>query len=52
MKEITPTVGFQVEEFSQNNIHFTVYDMSGISFSFDVFKVYPNIFTPICNTLI
>ncbi len=27
--EVTPTVGFQVEEFSQNNVHFTVYDMSG-----------------------
>lgn len=27
--EITPTVGFQVEEFSKNNINFTVYDMSG-----------------------
>lgn len=27
--EITPTVGFQVEEFSKNNISFTVYDMSG-----------------------
>ncbi len=26
---MTPTVGFQVEEFSKNNIHFTVYDMSG-----------------------
>lgn len=27
--EVTPTVGFQVEEFSQGDIHFTVYDMSG-----------------------
>jgi hypothetical protein len=27
--EVTPTVGFQVEEFSKNNLHFTVYDMSG-----------------------
>ncbi len=27
--EVTPTVGFQVEEFSKNNISFTVYDMSG-----------------------
>lgn len=27
--EVTPTVGFQVEEFSKNNINFTVYDMSG-----------------------
>ena len=27
--EVTPTVGFQVEEFSKNNINFTIYDMSG-----------------------
>jgi ADP-ribosylation factor-like protein 6 len=27
--EVTPTVGFQVEEFAKNNLHFTVYDMSG-----------------------
>jgi ADP-ribosylation factor-like protein 6 len=27
--EVTPTVGFQVEEFSKNNINFTVFDMSG-----------------------
>jgi ADP-ribosylation factor-like protein 6 len=27
--EVTPTVGFQVEEFSKNNLNFTVYDMSG-----------------------
>eukprot|EP01032_Pedospumella_encystans_P037917 gene37917-42944_t len=27
--EVTPTVGFQVEEFSKNNVNFTVYDMSG-----------------------
>jgi len=27
--EITPTVGFQVEEFSKGSINFTVYDMSG-----------------------
>lgn len=27
--EVTPTVGFQVEEFASNNIKFTVYDMSG-----------------------
>ena len=27
--EITPTVGFAVEEFSKNNVSFTVYDMSG-----------------------
>jgi len=26
---VTPTVGFQVEEFSKNNVNFTVYDMSG-----------------------
>lgn len=26
---MTPTVGFQVEEFSKNGINFTVYDMSG-----------------------
>ena len=29
--EITPTVGFQVEEFAKNNINFTMYDMSGQS---------------------
>eukprot|EP00599_Poterioochromonas_sp_BG-1_P006312 CAMPEP_0173142032 /NCGR_PEP_ID=MMETSP1105-20130129/5852_1 /TAXON_ID=2985 /ORGANISM="Ochromonas sp., Strain BG-1" /LENGTH=176 /DNA_ID=CAMNT_0014055357 /DNA_START=58 /DNA_END=585 /DNA_ORIENTATION=- len=27
--EVTPTVGFQVEEFKRNNLNFTVYDMSG-----------------------
>jgi ADP-ribosylation factor-like protein 6 len=27
--EVIPTVGFQVEEFAKNNLHFTVYDMSG-----------------------
>jgi ADP-ribosylation factor-like protein 6 len=27
--EVTPTVGFQVEEFKKNNINFTVFDMSG-----------------------
>ena len=27
--EVTPTVGFSVEEFSKNNVAFTVYDMSG-----------------------
>jgi ADP-ribosylation factor family len=27
--EVTPTVGFQVEEFKKGNIHFTAYDMSG-----------------------
>lgn len=26
---MTPTVGFQVEEFKRNNLNFTVYDMSG-----------------------
>jgi len=29
--EVTPTVGFQVEEFSKNNVNFTVFDMSGQS---------------------
>lgn len=28
-QEVTPTVGFQVEEFSKGKINFTVYDMSG-----------------------
>lgn len=27
--EVTPTVGFQIEEFKKNNINFTVFDMSG-----------------------
>lgn len=27
--EVTPTVGFSVEEFTKNNLAFTVYDMSG-----------------------
>uniref|UniRef100_A0A7S2V202 ADP-ribosylation factor-like protein 6 n=1 Tax=Fibrocapsa japonica TaxID=94617 RepID=A0A7S2V202_9STRA len=27
--EVTPTVGFQVEEFSKNNLNFTIFDMSG-----------------------
>jgi ADP-ribosylation factor-like protein 6 len=26
---VTPTVGFQVEEFTKNNLNFTIYDMSG-----------------------
>jgi ADP-ribosylation factor-like protein 6 len=26
---VTPTVGFQVEEFDKGNINFTVFDMSG-----------------------
>ena len=29
--EITPTVGFQVEQFTKGKINFTVYDMSGQS---------------------
>jgi ADP-ribosylation factor-like protein 6 len=29
--EVTPTVGFQMEAFSQGNINFNVYDMSGQS---------------------
>ncbi|CAK4119204.1 unnamed protein product [Aphanomyces euteiches] len=29
--EVAPTVGFQVEEFSKNNLSFTVFDMSGQS---------------------
>jgi len=29
MKEITPTVGFNVEQFSRSGINFTVFDMSG-----------------------
>ncbi|CAM9448638.1 unnamed protein product [Heterosigma akashiwo] len=27
--EATPTVGFQVEEFSKNSLNFTIFDMSG-----------------------
>ena len=27
--EVTPTVGFQIEEFKKNNVNFTVFDMSG-----------------------
>jgi GTPase SAR1 family protein len=27
--EVTPTVGFQVEELKKNNINFTIFDMSG-----------------------
>jgi ADP-ribosylation factor-like protein 6 len=27
--DIVPTVGFQVEQFTKNNVHFTVFDMSG-----------------------
>mmetsp|Transcript_22913 Transcript_22913/g.23563 ORF Transcript_22913/g.23563 Transcript_22913/m.23563 type:complete len:188 (-) Transcript_22913:32-595(-) len=27
--EVTPTVGFQVEELRKNNINFTIFDMSG-----------------------
>jgi ADP-ribosylation factor-like protein 6 len=29
--EVTPTVGFQVEAFSKNNLNFTIFDMSGQS---------------------
>jgi small GTP-binding protein len=29
MKEITPTVGFNVEQFARSGINFTVFDMSG-----------------------
>ena len=29
--EVTPTVGFSVEEFAKDNIHFTIFDMSGQS---------------------
>jgi len=29
VKEITPTVGFNVEQFSRSSINFTVFDMSG-----------------------
>ena len=29
--EVTPTVGFQVEQFTKGKINFTVYDMSGQS---------------------
>ena len=29
VSEVTPTVGFQVDEFKKNNINFTVFDMSG-----------------------
>mmetsp|Transcript_9863 Transcript_9863/g.28358 ORF Transcript_9863/g.28358 Transcript_9863/m.28358 type:complete len:175 (-) Transcript_9863:185-709(-) len=29
LKEITPTVGFNVEQFSRSGINFTVFDMSG-----------------------
>jgi ADP-ribosylation factor-like protein 6 len=31
MTEVVPTVGFKVEEFSKNNLNFTVFDMSGQS---------------------
>ena len=29
LKEVTPTVGFNVEQFSRSSINFTVFDMSG-----------------------
>ncbi len=29
VSELVPTVGFAVEEFTKNNISFTVFDMSG-----------------------
>jgi ADP-ribosylation factor-like protein 6 len=29
--EVVPTIGFQIEEFSKNNINFSVFDMSGQS---------------------
>lgn len=30
-QEVTPTVGFNVEMFTKNNINFTIFDMSGQS---------------------
>eukprot|EP00026_Physarum_polycephalum_P019840 Phypoly_transcript_22051.p1 GENE.Phypoly_transcript_22051~~Phypoly_transcript_22051.p1 ORF type:complete len:183 (+),score=20.88 Phypoly_transcript_22051:56-604(+) len=27
--EVVPTIGFQVEEFTKNNVNFTIFDMSG-----------------------
>eukprot|EP00736_Rhodelphis_marinus_P009989 Rmarinus@m.27327 len=29
VQDVVPTVGFQVEKFTQGNVNFTVYDMSG-----------------------
>lgn len=28
-REVVPTIGFQVEEFTKSNLNFTVFDMSG-----------------------
>lgn len=28
-REVVPTIGFQVEEFTKANLNFTVFDMSG-----------------------
>ena len=38
--ETTPTVGFQMEQFTRNNIKFTVFDMSGQSRYRNLWEVY------------
>nr|QXF29024.1 Arl6 [Vischeria sp. CAUP Q 202] len=38
--ETTPTVGFQMEQFTRNNIRFTVFDMSGQSRYRNLWEVY------------
>jgi ADP-ribosylation factor-like protein 6 len=38
--ETTPTVGFQMEQFSRNNLKFTIFDMSGQSRYRNLWEVY------------
>ena len=37
---MTPTVGFQMEQFTRNNIQFTIFDMSGQSRYRNLWEVY------------
>jgi len=38
--EVVPTVGFKVEQFTKNNINFTMFDMSGASTHRDLWTAY------------
>lgn len=38
--ETTPTVGFQMEQFTRNNLKFTIFDMSGQSRYRNLWEVY------------
>jgi ADP-ribosylation factor-like protein 6 len=38
--DTTPTVGFQMEQFTRNNVKFTIFDMSGQSRYRNLWEVY------------